>query len=137
MDFMIAFALSPLMYFINASTAGFPLALSPNRVGGQDAAGPCALQPNVPLLAPCCSHQWKLCRQSQSLLCTVILISDIAGDGLALTAIEYSEKMTVITVLTNGKDCYYRRSKLRRVPAPPVTDDLQQRVPPLREINEV
>jgi hypothetical protein len=53
MDFMIAFAfaLSPLMYCINASTAGFPLAPSPNRVDGQDTAGPCAHQPSVPLLA--------------------------------------------------------------------------------------
>jgi len=139
MDFMIAFAfaLSPLMYFINASTAGFPLALSPNRVGGQDAAGPCAHQPKVPLLAPCCSHQWKLCRQSQSLLYTVILISDIAGDELALTAIEYSDKLTVIAVLIHDKNCDCRRSYLRHATAQPVTADLQQRAPLLREINEV
>ena len=129
MDFMIAFALSPLMYFINASTAGFPLALSPNRVGGQDAAGPCAHQPNVPLLAPCCSLQWKLCRQSQSLLCTVILISDTAGDELALTATEYSHKITAITVLVHNKNCDCRRSCLRHTTTQPVTADLQQRVP--------
>jgi hypothetical protein len=36
--------------------------------------------------------------------------SDIAGDGLALTAIEYSHKMTVISVLVNDKNCDCKRS---------------------------
>ena len=67
----------------------------------------------------------------------MILISDIAGDELALTAIEYSHKMTVITVLVHDKNCDCRRSYLRHAAAQPVTADLQQRVPLLREINEV
>ena len=67
----------------------------------------------------------------------MIRISDIAGDGLALTAVEYGEKMTVIAVLVRNKNCDCRRSYLRHATAQPVTADLQQRVPLLREINEV
>ena len=67
----------------------------------------------------------------------MILISDIAGDELALTAIEYSHKMTVITVLVAYKNCDYRHGYLCHATAQPVTADLQQRVPLLREINEV
>ena len=55
--------------------------------------------------------------------------SDIAGDELALTAIEYGEKMTVIEVLVRDKNCDCRRSYLRHATAQPVTADLQQRVP--------
>ncbi len=65
------------------------------------------------------------------------LISDIAGHELALTAIEYSHKMTAITVLVHDKNCDCRRSYLRHATAQPVTADLQQRVLLLREINEV
>jgi hypothetical protein len=63
--------------------------------------------------------------------------SDIAGDGLALTTIEYGHKMAVITVLVKDKNCDCRRTYLRHATAQPVTADLQQRVPLLREINEV
>jgi hypothetical protein len=55
--------------------------------------------------------------------------SNIAGDELALTAIEYSHKMTVITVLLPDKNCDCRRGYLRHATAQPVTADLQQRVP--------
>ena len=67
----------------------------------------------------------------------MILISDIAGNELALTAIEYSDKMTVITVIVYDKNCDCRRSYLRHATAQPVTADLQQRLPLLREINEI
>lgn len=67
----------------------------------------------------------------------MIIISDIAGDELALTATEYSHKMTAITVLVDDKNCDCRRSYLRHATAHPLTADLQQRVPLLREINEV
>ena len=67
----------------------------------------------------------------------MIIISDIAGNELALTAIEYSHKMAVITVLMHDKNCDCRRSYLRHASAQPVTADLQQRAPLLREINEV
>jgi hypothetical protein len=67
----------------------------------------------------------------------VTFISDILGEELALTAVEYSDKMTVITVLVRDKNCDCRRSYLRHATAQPVTADLQQRVPLLREINEV
>ncbi len=65
------------------------------------------------------------------------LISDIAGDELALTSTEYSHKITAITVLVNDKNCDCRLSYLRHATAQPVTADLQQRAPLLREINEV
>jgi hypothetical protein len=67
----------------------------------------------------------------------VTFISDILGDELALTAVECSDKMTVITVLVRDKNCDCRRSYLRHATAQSVTADLQQRVPLLREINEV
>ena len=63
--------------------------------------------------------------------------SDIAGDELALTAIKYSHKMTVITVLVIDKNFDCRHIYLCHATAQPVTADLQQRVPLLREINEV
>ena len=67
----------------------------------------------------------------------MIVISDIAGSGLAFATIEFNEKLTVITVLIRDKDCDCRRSHLRHVTARPVTAALQQRVPPLREIHEI
>ena len=67
----------------------------------------------------------------------MIVISDIAGTGLALTAIGFGERMTVIQVLMNDKDWDCGRGQLRHVTAPPVTAALQQRVPPLREVHEV
>ena len=73
----------------------------------------------------------------QSLLATVTDISDIASAGIALTAIKYGEKMTVMTVLVHDKNCDCRRSHMRHATAQPVTADLQQRAPLLREINEV
>jgi hypothetical protein len=67
----------------------------------------------------------------------VIAISYIVGNVLALTASGYGEKMSVMVVLMLGKDCDCRRSHLRHVTALPVTADLQQQVPPLREFHEV
>lgn len=79
----------------------------------------------------------KLCRQLQSLHGAVTVLSDILGTEFSLTSRTFGERMTVISVLIQDKDCDCRCSQLRHDTVRPVADALQQRVPPLRKFHEV